>query len=46
MKIYPEGEGRNVYRVIEMPGSSTLDDLCNIILRAFDFTHEHLYEFC
>ena len=46
-KVYPDGRGRDVYRVIEIAGSRTLDDLCDfIIATAFDFTHEHLYEFC
>lgn len=46
LKIYPAGMGRTVYRVIEIFGDDTLDDLCNTILEAFDFFHEHLYEFC
>ena len=45
-KVYPRGRGKTAYRVLEMPGSATLDDLCEFILEAFDFTHEHLYEFC
>ena len=35
-----------MYRVMEMMGEKTLDDLCGFILESFDFTHEHLYEFC
>lgn len=46
MKVYPAGRGREVYRNIEICGDSTLDELCQIILEAFDFTDEHLYEFC
>ena len=45
-KIYPVGRSKEIYRIIEISGNSTLDDLCDAILEAFDFTHEHLYEFC
>lgn len=46
LKVYPLGLGREIYRVIEICGRDTLDDLCMAILEAFDFYHEHLYEFC
>lgn len=46
LKIYPQGRGREVYRVIEICGSDTLDQLCAAILDAYDFIDEHLYEFC
>lgn len=46
MKIYPAGRGRDVYRNIEICGNSTLNQLCQIILKSFDFIDEHLYEFC
>lgn len=46
MQIYPAGRGRDVYRNIEICGSSTLNQLCQIILESFDFIDEHLYEFC
>lgn len=46
MKVYPVGWGDEVYRNIEICGDATLDQLCQIILEAFDFTDEHLYEFC
>lgn len=46
MKVYPAGLGREVYRVIEISGEHTLDDLCGTILTAFEFIDEHLYEFC
>jgi len=46
MKIYPQGNGRDIYRVIEISGSESLDNLCKVILSAYDFTDEHLYEFC
>ena len=46
IKVYPEGRGRDVYRNIEICGDETLDQLCRIILDAFDFIDEHLYEFC
>lgn len=43
MKIYPAGRGREVYRNIEICGSSTLNQLCQVILESFDFIDEHLY---
>lgn len=46
MKVFPAGLGREVYRVIEICGEHTLDDLCSTILTAFEFIDEHLYEFC
>ena len=46
IKVYPAGMGREVYRNIEICGDETLDRLCQIILEAFDFDDEHLYEFC
>ena len=46
LKIFPTGAGREVYRVIEISGEHSLDDLCEAILSAFDFDDEHLYEFC
>ena len=46
LKVYPVGLGREVYRVIEMTGGYSLNNLCEIILLTFDFTDEHLYEFC
>lgn len=45
MKIYPAGRGRDVYRNIEICGNSTLNQLCGVILEAFGFIDEHLYEF-
>lgn len=46
LKVFPAGAGREVYRVIEISGDHSLNDLCGIILSAFDFVDEHLYEFC
>lgn len=46
LKVFPAGAGREVYRVIEISGAHSLNDLCGIILSAFDFVDEHLYEFC
>lgn len=46
MKVYPAGKGREVYRNIEICGNESLDCLCEIILEAFEFIDEHLYEFC
>ena len=46
LKVYPKGMGREVYRVIEIGGNASLDNLCGAILEAYDFIDEHLYEFC
>ena len=46
LKVYPKGRGRDVYRIIVISGQDTLDQLCSVILTAFDFSHDHLYEFC
>lgn len=46
LKVFPAGAGRQAYRVSEMSGEHSLDDLCRIILSSFDFIDEHLYEFC
>ena len=46
LKVYPQGLGRQVYRVMEISGSESLDRLCREILDSFAFTMEHLYEFC
>lgn len=43
MKIYPAGRGHEVYRNIEICGSSTLNQLGQVILESFDFIDEHLY---
>lgn len=46
LKVFPAGLGREVYRVIEISGEHSLDNLCSAIVSAFDFVDEHLYEFC
>lgn len=46
LKVFPAGLWREVYRVIEISGEHSLNDLCSVILKAFDFVDEHLYEFC
>lgn len=46
LKVYPAGMGREVYRIIELSGDDTLDDLCRVIISSFDFIDEHMYEFC
>ena len=46
LKVYPVGRGRDVYRIISISGQDTLDQLCSVILTAFDFSQDHLYEFC
>lgn len=45
-KVFPTGAGREVYRIIEISGEHSLNDLCGAILSAYEFTDEHLYEFC
>ncbi|MBR1443689.1 MAG: hypothetical protein IJ583_09175 [Firmicutes bacterium] len=45
LKVYPNGLGREVYRVFEISGENTLDDLCRAILDYFEFYDEHMYEF-
>ena len=37
LKVYPAGQGRNVYRIIEISGNDTLDRLCEFIMESFDF---------
>jgi hypothetical protein len=44
-KVYPKGMGREVWRVIEFAGDLSLDMLCMVILHAFDFDSDHMYEF-
>lgn len=46
LKVSPDRKWRTIYRDIEISGSETLDKLCAVILKAFDFTLEHMYEFC
>ena len=46
LKVYPQGMGREVYRVLEICGKESLDRLCRLILDTFDFIDEHMYEFC
>lgn len=43
-KVKPQ-EDSNIYRLIQMDGGKTLEDLHSAILQAFDFTQEHLYMF-
>lgn len=46
LKVFPKGWGREAYRVLEISGRDTLEQLCTAILETFDFQDEHLYEFC
>lgn len=46
LKVYPKGRGREIYRVIEISGSESLDNLCSAIIETFGLDSEHLYEFC
>ena len=46
LKVYPNGLGKSVYRILKISGSETLDELCRIILDSFNFDDDHLYEFC
>lgn len=38
LKVYPLGLGNEVYRTLEICGDSTLDQLCDAIMEAFDFS--------
>ncbi|MDR3223615.1 MAG: plasmid pRiA4b ORF-3 family protein [Methanobrevibacter sp.] len=42
MKVFYD---EDTYRVIEINGKDTLDNLSNAILNSFNFTHEHMYLF-
>ena len=46
LKVYPNGLGKSVYRVLKISGNETLDTLCGEILDSFNFDNDHLYEFC
>ena len=46
LKVYPAKKSRVAWRKIEICGNDTLTDLCTIILDAFNFDHDHFYEFC
>lgn len=46
LKVYPAGMSREVYRTIAVSGNVTLNGLCRVILDAYGFIDEHLYEFC
>ena len=46
LKVYPAKKSRVAWRKIEICGNDTLTDLCTIILDAFNFDHDHPYEFC
>ncbi len=46
LKVYPAGMGLQAYRVMEVCGEDSLDHLCAYIMESFDFTMEHMYEFC
>ena len=44
-KIYPKGFGRQVYRIIQMAGNQSLEDLLVTFLDSMKFDFEHLYYF-
>ena len=44
-KVWIPGEGRRVWRYIHIPESETLDALATAIIEAYDFDHDHLYQF-
>ncbi len=46
LKVSPDRQWRRIWRMIEICGCETLDELCSVILTAFDFSHDHMYEFC
>ena len=45
LKIYPAGRSREVFRTIRSAAFGPCG-VCWVILDAFDFDHDHLYEFC
>lgn len=44
-KIYPKGFGRQVYRIIQMAGNQSLEDLLVTFLDSMKFDFTHLYRF-
>lgn len=46
LKVYPQGRGTSVYRIIKISEKETLNKLCEVILDSFDFDDGHLFEFC
>ena len=46
LKVYPCRRAREVYRVFQISGDATFDELCAAILNLFDFDASHLYQFC
>ena len=44
LKIEPKYH-KDIYRIIRIDGSKTLDNLCGEILSAFNFDDNHLYMF-
>ncbi len=46
LKVYPQGRGTSVYRIIKISERETLNKLCEVILDSFDFDNDHLFEFC
>lgn len=45
LKIYPYGMARTCYRTLQVDGRRQFDDLARVILNAFDFDFDHMYEF-
>ena len=45
LKVYLPRRSREIYRVLAICGDETMDCLCDAILNAFDFDHDHLHEF-
>ncbi len=46
LKVYPAKRGREAYRVFQISGDASFDDLCFSILGQFNFDSSHMYEIC
>lgn len=43
LRVYPAGMSRSVYRVIEISGNDTLNQLCGVILDSYDFGDDWMF---
>ena len=46
LKVYPQGSGREVYRIFNICDKDSLEKLCDLIIDSFGCEEMHLYEFC
>ncbi|MDR3063046.1 MAG: plasmid pRiA4b ORF-3 family protein [Methanobrevibacter sp.] len=45
LDVWYSENGEEYYRIIDISGEDTLDNLSEFILKAFDFDNDHLYAF-